>query len=157
MCFCTCLETVSTVSAAASMPVMFSIQSRVEELELTGEGSLTLTRRDDIGAHVLEARLDLALHKVSGHDVDAFDARRVLHRQGRRRRHGVAAVRGENLLARLEPAVSAGARERIVLAFFSSLLACMRCLPVASGGARKRECVSRTAMGGGVHEGMRHE
>lgn len=63
-----------------------------------------LTGGYHVGPNVLQTRLNLPLHKLGRDDMDALDARRVLHRQGRRRRHAVASMRGEHLLASLQAA-----------------------------------------------------
>ncbi len=64
-----------------------------------------LTRLDNIHANVLHHGVNLSPHKVGRHDVHVRDAFCVLHRERRRRRHGVALMRREHLLVRLQAAI----------------------------------------------------
>lgn len=62
------------------------------------------TSLHDVHRDILHDSLDLALHEPRRHDMHTLDARRVLLRQGRRGRHGVAPMGGNDLLVRLEAA-----------------------------------------------------
>ncbi len=68
------------------------------------EGEL-LTRLDHVNANVLHHGVNLPPDKLGRHDVHARDALCVLHRERRRRRHGVALMRRENFLVRLQASI----------------------------------------------------
>lgn len=61
-----------------------------------------LTRLQHISTNVVQAGLDLLLHEVGGDDMYILDALGVLRRQGRGRRHGIAAMSGDDLLVGFE-------------------------------------------------------
>lgn len=91
LCLVTIRSTISIVSAAANIPKVPA------SAPLSNPGP-KLTRLDDVGADILNTRLDLLGHKVSRHDVDALNAEGVLRRESRGGRHSVAAMRGDDLL-----------------------------------------------------------
>ncbi len=64
------------------------------------------TDLDDVAVNVPQTHVDLLAHKGRGCDVDVLDPLGVLRRQGRGRRHRVAAVGRQDLLIGLESAVT---------------------------------------------------
>lgn len=89
------------VSADASMPAMAGSGLRIRS-RLWDEAAHT--RLDDIDAYILDASLNLLLHKRRRNVVNVSHAMRILRRESRRRRHGVATVCARNLLIRLQAA-----------------------------------------------------
>lgn len=72
-----------------------------------------ITGLDDIGPDVAETGVDLLSHERRRHFVDAMDALCVLRRQGCCRRHGIAAVRCDDLLIGLETPENASVSKQI--------------------------------------------
>lgn len=72
-----------------------------------------LTGLDDIGPDVVQTGVDLLSHERRRHFMNAMDALCVLCRQRRRRRHGIAAVRCDDLLVCLEAPENASVSSQI--------------------------------------------
>ncbi len=60
---------------------------------------------DYVHADILNDGVDLLSQKLGRYEVDAIDSLGVLRREGCRCRHGIAAMRGNDLLVSFEAAV----------------------------------------------------
>jgi len=70
-------------------------------------GRWQVTGLDNVHADIFNDRVDLFPQKLRRHEMDVVDPFGVLRRQGRRGRHGVAAMGGDHLLIRFEATMRA--------------------------------------------------
>lgn len=95
VCLTTILETISIVSAAANIPTSHHHQQTPPHHNSFKKKRTSL---HNIDANVLYTRLNLLSHKLGRNDMNALDTLRVLRREGRRRRHGIAPMRSNDFL-----------------------------------------------------------
>lgn len=96
-CLTTILETISIVSAAASIPIQLPSATPHHQSQ-TNNKKKKRTSLDNINANILYTRLNLLSHKLGRNDMNALNTLRILRREGRRRRHGIAPMGSNDFL-----------------------------------------------------------